>query len=123
MTLSLRANARCATDFATWLDRHARALVRSDAGAFDVTHHANADVASLGAQPRLFVANELFVADDLSRLVQRRQIIAAVVDERRRILEHDFVVHRKLVRPDQIAPANLHAIDPKLSRGEIEKPL
>ena len=121
--LPLRADAGRAAHLAARLDRDARTFVRADAGAFDVTRDADADVPPFGAQPRLLVANELLVADDLGRLLERRQVVAAVVNERRGILKHDLVIHRKLVRSDQVALANLDAIDAKLARGEIEQPL
>ena len=123
VTLSLRTDAGGAANLAARLDRHARSLVRADARAFDVTHNTDADVASFGAQPRLLVAHEVVVADDLGRLFERRQIVAAVVNQRRGILKHDLVIHRKSVRRDQVALADLDAVDAQLARGQIEQPL
>ena len=121
--LALRADAGRDAHLAARLDRDARAFVRADAGALDVADDADADVPALGAQPRLLVAHELLVADHLGRLLERRQVVAAVVDERRGVLEHDLVVVRETVGREQVAPADLDAVDPQLARREVEQPL
>src|SRR4030095_8479624 len=42
VSLPLRPDARCASHLAARLDRHARALVWTNAGAFDITRDADA---------------------------------------------------------------------------------
>ena len=123
VSLALRADAGRDAHGAARLDRDARAFVRTDARAFDVAGDADADVPALGAQPRLLLAQELLVADHLRRLLERRQVVAAVVDERRRVLKHDFVVVRKSIRAEQVALPDLDAIDAELLRRDVEQPL
>jgi hypothetical protein len=55
-------------------------------------------------------------------LLERRQVVAAVVHERRGILKHDFVVVRKPIRPEQIALSDFDAVDPQLPRRQIQQP-
>ncbi len=94
--LPLRADAGRAAHLSARLDGDARAFVRPDAGALDVTRHADADPPPLRAQLRLLLADELLVSDHLGGLIQRRLVVAAVVNERRRVLKHDLVIDGKL---------------------------
>ena len=80
-------------------------------------------MAASGPEPRLLLADESVVIDELERLIERWLIVAAVVCERRGILEQDLVVERKLVPPEQVSTADLGAIDPELFGGEVEEPL
>src|SRR5262249_35170040 len=86
VTLALRADAGGDANLPAGPDRDARALIWPDAGALDVAANPNADVPALGPQPRLILAEERLVADDLRRLIQRRPVVAAVIHERRRVL-------------------------------------
>ena len=123
VSLTLRAHAGRTAHFAARLDGHARAFVWPDARAFHVTTDADANEPSVFARLRLLVAYERVVADDVGCLLQRGQIVAAVVNQRRGILEHDLVIHRETVRRNQVALANLHAIDAELARRDVEQPL
>ena len=97
--LPLRADAGRHAHRAARLHRHPRALVGPDAGAFDVGDDADADVSALGAQPRLLVPDEALVADAVSAACRSAGgVVAAVVDERREVLEEDLVVVREGVR-------------------------
>src|SRR5207253_282479 len=63
------------------------------------------------------------VADQVNSLLERRQIVAAVVDEWRRVLKHDLVIVREAIGPEQVALSNLDPIDAKLARSHIQQPL
>src|SRR5207244_3057394 len=78
----------------------------------------DAHVAPRGAEPGLLVAHEPFVVDDAERLVQRGLVVAAVVHERRRVLKDDLVVVRELLGPEQVAPADLDAVETELPGRE-----
>ena len=123
MPLPLRADAGRHAHLAVRLHLDLGAFVRTDAGAFDVTGDADADVAALRAQPRLLLGEEAPVADHLERLVEDRLVIAAVVGERRKVLIDDLVVVGERIGRDEIAPADFGAVDAKFVRGDVEQPL
>ena len=123
MSLALCAHAGRHANFSAGLDGHSRALVRPDAGALHVTDHADSHVLSLGSETWLFRRDELFIADHLHGLFKSRQIVAAVVHQRRRVLEHDFVIVRETIRTQQIPLSNLHAVESHLARGDVEQAL
>ena len=123
MTLTLRPHPRCHAHFPTGLDGHTRPFVRPDAGPLHITRHANTDMTPGLAKPRLFLAYEPFVVDDACGLFHRRQVVAAVIDQRRRVLEHDLVIVRKPVGTKQIAFADLDAIDAEIPGANIEQAL
>ena len=123
VSLPLRADAGGDAHLAARLDLHARALVGADAGALDVTDDADADVAALGAMARLLLGEERVVADHLGRLLEHRQVVAAVVGERGEVLEDDAVVVRELVGRQEVAAADLDPVEAELARREVEQPL
>src|SRR5271166_869253 len=123
MALALRADAGHDAHFAVRLHLHFRAFIGTDAGALDVASDGNAEVASLGAQPRLFILDEALVVDESEHPVQRSFIIAAVIFERREILIDNLVVVRERVRRNEVAASDLDAIDSQLTSGEIHQPL
>ncbi len=67
------------------------------------------------------IAQELLVADHLGGPLERWQIVAAVVNQRRRVLEHDLVVVREAVGAEQVALPDLDAIDAELLRRDVEQ--
>ena len=79
MPLPLRADPGRDADFAVVLHLNFGALVGANASALDVTDNADADVASLRAQSRLLLGEEVTVANHLQRLVEDRLVIAAVI--------------------------------------------
>ena len=81
------------------------------------------DVPAAGLSRGCSSRRELLVPDHLRGLLERRQIVAAVVNERRGILKDDLVVVRKSVRRDEVAPADLDPVDAELLRREVEQPL
>ena len=61
---------------------------------------------------------------EIRGLLQRRQVVAAVVHERRRVLEHNLVVVWEPLGAEQVALAeNLDAFDAELLRREVEQAL
>ena len=121
--LPLRADAGRDGDLAAGLHLHARAFERSDAGALDVRHDADAERPPGGARRRLLLGQEPVPADALERLAQRRLVVSAVVGERREVLIDDVVNVRELVRPQEIAPPDFDPIEPQLPGGEVEQAL
>src|SRR5688572_11274711 len=81
VSLSLRADAGRTPDFSARLHRNACALVGANAGSLDIARDADTNVLAVRAQPRLFLANELFVPDHVGCLLECGQIIAAVVNQ------------------------------------------
>src|SRR5215469_2816598 len=116
MALTLGADAGCEHHPAATLDLDTGALIGTDAGAFDIEHHADAHPPSRGPQLRLHLGDEILVADRVECLVENWSVIAAVVMQRREILVNDLIVVRKRVGCDEIALANLRAIEPELTR-------
>ncbi len=123
MPLPLRADAGRDADLAVGLHLHFGALIRADAGAFDVTGDADADMAALRAQLRLLLGEEVAVADHLQRLVEDRLVIAAVVGERREVLIDDLVVVRESIGRDEVAPADFGPVDFEFVRRDVQEPL
>ena len=110
----------------TWplgLDGHARALVGADARRLDKGHDAQAHVFALGAQARLLLLDELFVADHGRRLFQRGRIVAAVEDQRRKGLVDDLVLVGEGIGRDQVLLADLHPVDAQLFGRHVQQPL
>ncbi len=63
-------------------------------------------------------------AEHLERALQERRVVAAVVDDAVAVLPDDPAeVVWKLVRLDQVAAANLDAVESKLGGDRIERPL
>jgi hypothetical protein len=79
--LSLRTDTGRHPDEPARLNGHARALVRPDTRALDVVHDADANATTFGPELRLLFLDELLVADQVGRLLERGQVIAAVVGE------------------------------------------
>src|SRR5207245_1914314 len=100
VALPLRPHAGRQADAPARLDGDARALVGPDSRPLDVAHHADPHVPAGRPQAPLLLAQEAFVIDGLERLVERRLVVAAVVRERRGVLEQDLVVERELVGPE-----------------------
>ena len=69
VALALSADSGRERDLAAGLHAHSCALIGSDACPLDVTHEAEAEVAPLGACPRLFLGQEAIVIDRRQRLV------------------------------------------------------
>src|SRR5262249_11155284 len=107
MALALGADAGCEHHPATTLDLDTGALIRTDAGPFDIAPHADAHPPSRGPQLRLVLGDERVIADRVECLVEDWSVIAAVVVQRREILVNDVVVVGKRVGRDEVAPANL----------------
>src|SRR2546426_469929 len=101
----------------------AGALVGPDSRPLDVAPHADPHVPAGRPQAPLLLAQEAFVIDGLERLVERRLVVAAVVRERRGVLEQDLVVERELVGPEQVLATDLGAVEPKLLGREVQEPL
>ncbi len=120
MSLALGADAGGNADAAAGLDGHLGALVRADACAFHVGHDAEADMLALGAQAWLFLLQKARVVDDLDRFFQGRQVVAAVVDQRCKVLVDNLIVVGKLLRRDQVAFADFDPVDAKLFCGDVE---
>ena len=74
-------------------------------------------------EPRLLAGEELVVADHLHRLVEDRLVVAAVVDQRREVLEDDLVVVREGVGGQEVATPDLGPVEPQLARRQVEQPL
>src|SRR5262249_8567214 len=109
--LPLRADAGRDIDLAVRLHLYLGAFIGTNARAFDIAGNADADMAALGAQPRLLLGEEFFVVDHRQRLVEDRLVIAAVIGERREVLIDDLVVVGKRTRRNEIAPAYFSAVD------------
>ena len=121
VALALRADARGDAHAAAGFDRHLGPLIGADAGAFDIGDDADADVAACRAQARLFLLEELVITDQLHGLVERREVVAAVIGKRRKVLVDDLVAVGELVGRDQVALADLDAVDAELAGGEVEQ--
>src|SRR5687767_13748547 len=65
VSLPLRANTGCYTDFAVRSDGHARAFLGADSSPFHIAHHTNLDVFSFSTQLRLFDSNKVLVINKL----------------------------------------------------------
>ena len=77
---------------------------------------ADADVPALGAR-LLPLRDPVVVVDGFEHLLQHALVVAAVVDvPRRRPVG-------KLVRADQVAAADLDAVEAEVVRGQVDKPL
>jgi hypothetical protein len=116
-----RGHARVNDDVAGRVDLHARVLPRAEAGLLQHAAHADADVAAL--PPRLGLGGtRLVIAGDLQRLIERRPVVAAVVDV---LLGQrgaaDLVGH--LGRRDEVAPSQLDGVDAEPGRGHVEQAL
>ena len=70
MALTLGADAGCKQHPATALDLDFGPLIGADAGAFDVTHDADAHAPSRRPQLRLLLGNEFAIADRLQCLLE-----------------------------------------------------
>ena len=107
--LPLRRGAADDGDARRRADAHDRALVRHGGGRLDVVHDADAEVAALGAQPRLLAARRGQV-ERLERQIHAARIVAAVVvhGPAPRGVEAGGV--RMPVGRDQVAPAQLHRV-------------
>ncbi len=75
------------------------------------------------ARFRLRFAEKFIITDHFLHFVQRRVIIAAVVPQRGKILENDFVVVGEFVGWNEIAVADFGAVDPQLFGGNVEQTL
>src|SRR5207245_2604901 len=95
VSLPLRADSSGDPNLAARFDGHTRAFVRTDACAFHITGDAETDVLPLRPQSRLLSFDERVVTNQLRRLIERRPIVSAVVDQWPRILKHDLVIVRK----------------------------
>ena len=111
VTLSLGANPSRHTNAATGFNRHSCPFIRPNAGAFDIGDNADAHILALGAQPWLLFSQELVVANQFDRFVQGWFIVAAVIDQRGKILVDQFVVVWELLGRNKIAPPNFDAVD------------
>ena len=120
MPLPLRADSSGDANLAARFDGHARAFVRTDACAFHITRDAETDVLALRPKSRLLSLDERVVTDQLRRLIERRPIVSAVVDQWPRILKHDLVIVRKPIGSEEVLSPNLDPIDPELARCDIQ---
>src|SRR3984893_19507534 len=123
MTLALGADAGRNAHLPICLNLHFRALIRPNAGPLDTAGYRHAEVAPLGAQSRLLIADETRVVDCGERLIQHRLVIAAVIFERSEVLINNLVVVRERIRRYEVSAPNFDAIDSQLARGEIEQSL
>src|SRR3984893_1919215 len=123
MALALRADPGRDTHFSIYLHLNLCTFVWTDARSLDVAGYSDADVASLGAQPRLLIPDEPFVVDGGQRLVQHGLVIAAVIFERCEVLIDNLVVVWERIRGNEVAAPDLDAVDSQLARGEIEQTL
>ena len=123
VALALRADAGDQAHAAAGLHLHLGAFVGADAGAFDVEHQPQADAAAGGAVGRLSGGEEFVIADHGFQLVQHRFVVTAVVTETREVLVDDLPVKRKGVRRDEVAAADLGAVDAEFPRGDVEQAL
>ena len=121
VALALGADAGGDADAAAGLDRHLGAFVGADAGAFDIGDDADPHVPAFGAQARLLLLEKLVITDHLHCLFERGQVVAAVVGEGRKVLVDDLVGVGELVRRDQVALADLDAVDAQFAGGEVEQ--
>src|SRR5690606_37171322 len=98
------------------------ALVGPDTGALDVAAYAEADLAALlrglGA-----VLLEVVPADELLELGERGGEVTGVVLEGSPVLEHQAVVVGHLLGLDEVARADLGAVDPEVLRDRVHRPL
>ena len=122
VTLALAGQAGGDLHLAGGLDVHVAALVGADAGALDVAGHPDADPSSLG--PGL-VAHPLEVvpADQRLELLQRRRVVAGVVDQRPAVLEGQPVVVGELVGLDEVGGAHLGAVLAQGGGDGVHRPL
>ena len=123
MALALRADPGGDAHVAAGFYGHPGALIRADAGALDIVDDGDADPLAGSLPPRLFHACELFIADQFQRAVEGRCVVAAVVDERREVLENDLVVVGELIRADEVVAADRYTIDRQLASGDVEQTL
>ena len=121
--LPLGPDSRGDRDPAVGVHLHPGALVGSDAGAFDVGDHANADMTAFGTQAGLLVVDERLVVDELQRLVENGLVVAAVVHQRREVLIEDLVIVREVLRVEEVPPADLDGGEAELIGGEVEQAL
>src|SRR5207247_2740770 len=91
------------------------------AAAHDVAYGADADVAALRMKGRLLLAHEFFVSDQLQRLVEDRLVVAAVVNERGKVLVDEMGLVGKGIRRNEIAAADFGRIEAELARGDVEQ--
>src|SRR5258708_1410592 len=111
MPLPLGADAGGDADLAARLHLDLGALIGADPGALDVARNADADAAALRLQARLLLLDETVIADELQRPFQDRGVIAAVVGEPGEVLVDDLVVVGERVRRNEIAAADLRAVE------------
>ena len=99
-----------------------RALVGADPRALHVAAEAQADPAPLraGALPLL---RPVVPADGLQDHLQPARVVARVVDRRAAVLEADADVVGELVRPDQVSPPHLRAVETEVARDPLEHAL
>ena len=117
MALPLRADARRHTDATAGLYRYLGPLIRANAGAFHIGDDAQPDALARGAQSRLLLGHKLVIPDHFGGSLQRGQVVAAVVGERREVLVDDLVIVGELVGCNQVALAYLHTVDAQLARA------
>jgi len=68
---------------------------------------------------RLLLSDKFAIPDGVQSLVENRAVIAAIVVQRREILVDDLVVLGERVGRNEIAPADLGAVESKLARGDV----
>jgi len=119
MALALGADAGGEQHPAAALDLDSGAFIGADAGAFDIEHYADSHPPPRGPQLRLLLSDKFAIPDGVQSLVENRAVIAAIVVQRREILVDDLVVLGERVGRNEIAPADLGAVESKLARGDV----
>ena len=122
MALPLRADARRHQHLAVRLHGNARALVRTDTGAFDIADDANPEMPALGAR-RLLPLGKVVVADQRPGLGQQRGVVAAVVGELAEILVDEALPIGEAVWRYEIALADLGPVESEFLGGDVEQAL
>src|SRR5207302_1104807 len=110
LSLALVGGAGRHRDLAVGEDPHRDALERPEPGALHIVADADADITALGARAGLPGTEALIVGEaERGRLAARE--IAAVVDQRLAVAkdQSDRIGH--LVGTDEVAPAQLGAIE------------
>ena len=119
--LALWGGARVDGHLPGRVDAHARALERARARGLVVDADAQPDQAALGPGG-LLLLGERGVIHHREGLVQRGREVAAVEDDRG-LHRCQSGVEGHLLRPDEVATAQVGAVDAQLPRGDVDQPL